>query len=377
MHGMSMDGSSTYSATPLEAMQLVDYVRGHLALPEEIRQLCVLWKAGPMPHSASVIDSCDVVLEEIIHPYDIRLGRYVLQRNAIEQVLGSYEPEKFRVWFNALLAKNRDAQQSAGEAIIQIIEREPNFSADACKGMRDLLFGASARRLTLDEMTVGVDALRSTLQRPIGLVSHPVGWLPKGRCTYWPPEFLDDVQAISERLDIRLFRVDQLVNAYSTDVVFKSITVGRWGYYTPAFTDILADSLAKFAEEVTTTRPAWAGSNYGRERFAATDLISRDTIILSGPFLSSGRLGWECALPPNLNFIGDSNEFPSQSRLVLLEDGVALGPAHTVHEQINSVGNGRYSHWYRGLYFSTTDNSDPNTNGREYAIAIGDPSSIL
>jgi len=43
-----------------------------------------------------------------------------------------------------------------------------------------------------------------------------------------------------------------------------------------------------------------------------------------------------------------------------------LGPAHTVHPEIRERGSGGYSHWQDSVYFSTSDNSDPRSNGRRY-----------
>jgi len=62
------------------------------------------------------------------------------------------------------------------------------------------------------------------------------------------------------------------------------------------------------------------------------------------------------------------------SDLVLLEDGQPLGPAHSAHAEIRQAGRGRYSHWgARTIYFSTSDNSDPRTNGREYKVTYPGP----
>jgi hypothetical protein len=56
------------------------------------------------------------------------------------------------------------------------------------------------------------------------------------------------------------------------------------------------------------------------------------------------------------------------STLILCEDGRALGPAHSLHADIRTIGRGRFSHWGENLFFSTSDNSDPNKNGRIYTI---------
>src|SRR5207244_1878728 len=58
-----------------------------------------------------------------------------------------------------------------------------------------------------------------------------------------------------------------------------------------------------------------------------------------------------------------------RSKLALLEDGKALGPSHSVHALIRERGGGRYSHWASSIIFSTSDGSDPRTNGRVYSIA--------
>jgi hypothetical protein len=58
----------------------------------------------------------------------------------------------------------------------------------------------------------------------------------------------------------------------------------------------------------------------------------------------------------------------SSSSLEVFENGRQLGPAHAPHEDIRTLGNGRFSHWGGQLYFSTSDNSDPRANGRCYEV---------
>jgi hypothetical protein len=60
---------------------------------------------------------------------------------------------------------------------------------------------------------------------------------------------------------------------------------------------------------------------------------------------------------------------PGRSKIILTEDGKPLGPAHTSHEETRTKGLGRWSHWgARGIQFSSSDNSDPRTNGRQYKV---------
>jgi hypothetical protein len=53
---------------------------------------------------------------------------------------------------------------------------------------------------------------------------------------------------------------------------------------------------------------------------------------------------------------------------MLYEDGVPVGFAHQPLLHVEAHGSGRYAHWEDSLVFSSTDGSDPNSNGREYSI---------
>jgi hypothetical protein len=58
------------------------------------------------------------------------------------------------------------------------------------------------------------------------------------------------------------------------------------------------------------------------------------------------------------------------SNLQLRENGQPLGPAHAGHSDIRDNGQGRYSHWRMGLWFSASDSTDPRVNGRSYSVFV-------
>ncbi len=66
----------------------------------------------------------------------------------------------------------------------------------------------------------------------------------------------------------------------------------------------------------------------------------------------------------------------TRSKLRFFENGVEIGPAHTMHSDIRVSGAGRFSHWSaadgtgESVRFSATDNSNPSKNGRSYAYCI-------
>jgi hypothetical protein len=82
-----------------------------------------------------------------------------------------------------------------------------------------------------------------------------------------------------------------------------------------------------------------------------------------------GKLGWMLAGLPR-RWVSDD---AGVSRLVVLEDGVPLGPAHALHDEVRGLGGGRYSHWSGCLLFSTSDGGDPRCNARTYTLVIPDP----
>ncbi len=71
-------------------------------------------------------------------------------------------------------------------------------------------------------------------------------------------------------------------------------------------------------------------------------------------------------LPP------DVPEGDGTSAARLFEDGIELTPANSMHEDIRELGLGRFSHWQRKLLFSSSDNTSPLSNGRQYRLLLPD-----
>lgn len=68
----------------------------------------------------------------------------------------------------------------------------------------------------------------------------------------------------------------------------------------------------------------------------------------------------------DLAHLADKNDSPSRSSMQLFENERPVGPAHSMHADIVTSGNGRFSHYDRYLYFSASDNTDVRSNGRSY-----------
>jgi hypothetical protein len=87
------------------------------------------------------------------------------------------------------------------------------------------------------------------------------------------------------------------------------------------------------------------------------------TVPLFRPFSKEGDYCFVTPIPPQfLAFV------EPHMKVTVHEDGVCLGPADSLHQLIRDRGNGAFSVWGSNLYFSSSDRSDCNRNGRQYAI---------
>lgn len=77
---------------------------------------------------------------------------------------------------------------------------------------------------------------------------------------------------------------------------------------------------------------------------------------------------------PSLEHLSDTMDLPQRSPFVLFENMTRLGPAHTEHAEIVKYGHGRFSHWNdSGFIFSSSDGTNPRSNGRTYWAVIPPP----
>ncbi len=187
-------------------------------------------------------------------------------------------------------------------------------------------------------------------------------------------EKLEYAYTISDRKEKVLNYLDLLNTFY--DWVVEEQTVHEW-FRTNGFMDVITlnhEEQAKCAYHVFGRKRRFEAPWYdddghavGREpQFDADDIRA-----LHAPFESEQGYGWISRLP-GLEQQADNSQFPRRSNLVLLENGKPLRVRHAIHEEIRRTGGGLYSHWGGYLLFATSDNSDPNTNGRSYGISFSE-----
>ena len=104
-------------------------------------------------------------------------------------------------------------------------------------------------------------------------------------------------------------------------------------------------------------------------RHSYVDPVPKGRIVvhLKPPFERSEN-AFICRCAGALDDFADDElvKWDTRSPILFYEDGKLLGPAHRTFAEIRDLGAGRYGHWRRGFVFSSSDNSDPATNDRNY-----------
>jgi hypothetical protein len=90
--------------------------------------------------------------------------------------------------------------------------------------------------------------------------------------------------------------------------------------------------------------------------------------IFSQPITAYRGYCFVAAVPESMGFPPESDR--RDADLELREDGRLLGPGDCDVDEVASSGSGRYSCGPVEIYFSTSDNSDPRTNGRAYELKM-------
>lgn len=92
------------------------------------------------------------------------------------------------------------------------------------------------------------------------------------------------------------------------------------------------------------------------------------TIVLAPPLSQLEGYAYK-VLVPELSDLGDMAG-STRSPAVICEGDHVMGPGHTPFAEVVQKGFGRFSHYNNQVVFSSSDNTDPNSNGRQYKIVI-------
>ena len=187
-----------------------------------------------------------------------------------------------------------------------------------------------------------------------------------------PAERLDYVSAIATDPANAINYLDMLNPFYNW--VIEEETIHGW-FRRCGFTNVVTLNGSEgtpVAYHVFGTKRGYAPARHddrGARVPEPVDYDARNVRPVAGPFLHDDGFAWRVALT-DLAAEADDMDAPDRSRLLLFENRRPLWLRHTLHDDIRRHGGGTYSHWRDTLVFSTPDNSDPNANGREYAVAL-------
>ena len=90
--------------------------------------------------------------------------------------------------------------------------------------------------------------------------------------------------------------------------------------------------------------------------------------------LCSGFM-YSASFPDLASLADDCTPSRDTSPVFVYEGSDQLAFPHSLHDDIVRYGAGRFSHWGEQVVFSTSDNSDPRTNGRAYRLVIAEPNA--
>ena len=182
--------------------------------------------------------------------------------------------------------------------------------------------------------------------------------------------------AIADRPENAINYLDMLNTFYNW--VVEEETIHHW-FYSNGFMDVITLNASEknpgsyhvFGRKRTFSPPLRDDTGNLVPRPAKFDPVR--AIILKGPFQKELGHAWQAPLD-EYAACADDIEHPYRSRLLVMEDGRPLWCRHILHDEIRQYGQGRYSHWSGSLLFSTSDNTDPNTNKRQYQIVFAETS---
>jgi SAM-dependent methyltransferase len=98
---------------------------------------------------------------------------------------------------------------------------------------------------------------------------------------------------------------------------------------------------------------------------------------LNRPYTPNGGHAFVSPIPAAIEQLRIKS--PDQWRLIITENEKLLGPSDSQHQHIRDFGAGAFSVWASDVYFSASDGSDCNANGREYellALDLGPDSGL-
>ena len=88
------------------------------------------------------------------------------------------------------------------------------------------------------------------------------------------------------------------------------------------------------------------------------------------PFNHDRGHSWIWEAPDLAPWADNTSPSHRTSPVFLFEGETQLPWPHAIHEDLKTIGQGRFSHWKESVYFSSLDNSDPNVGKERFCLMI-------
>jgi 2-polyprenyl-3-methyl-5-hydroxy-6-metoxy-1,4-benzoquinol methylase len=162
---------------------------------------------------------------------------------------------------------------------------------------------------------------------------------------------------------------------------FRAASSGYIGRLPETLSDLSADAIVLFRDGrligagkagVEPGTLVIAPQDWPEGKVAATrfEIVPGRVQMLEPPFRESSGHMFYLSRPDLTHLADNAHESLNDSPVYIFENGRQLPHPHALHADIAKVGLGRFSHWGQDLLLSTSDNTNPNSNGRTYEVVV-------
>jgi 2-polyprenyl-3-methyl-5-hydroxy-6-metoxy-1,4-benzoquinol methylase len=178
--------------------------------------------------------------------------------------------------------------------------------------------------------------------------------------------------SMSRRFGRRVIAPFEIKNGKWTGRLSRQVPAGETQLY--LFRD---ENVLGSVRQVTPERIEFTNCDESRDSIerSAFYVVAAREYPFTAPFTHSRGKTWHKHVP-DLADVSDTTAELRRSPVFVFENDRQLPAPHALHDDLAKFGGGRFSHWGSSLYFSTTDGSDPNVNGRRYRLFCATESEL-
>lgn len=241
--GASTPGTYSFG----EMLQLLDFLDGKLAIPDELRAICgyhANYAPGPGAAGFTGADVCLMQPNGIVDiDFDgLKLNRAQVLRYVTTPLkpLGREVAKLANQWYiKGILACQESVRAEAAAALLLLVPEH-------IEG-RDLMVAVIERaRGVARDTDSDVGELVRRIPIPIGMISYAYQHLPDGRPVFWPPDFQQHIQAAATRYGLAYLEPWRLVLELGGSPVLKE----DLRHYREEFIPKIAELYSEFASRV-------------------------------------------------------------------------------------------------------------------------------